>query len=76
MKQVSDYGFANAQSTFSPFTGMNNIQPKSVLNQQKQGQASIFAETLSQPFSPGLQNMTFQQHTVDGGQGGANPTSA
>jgi hypothetical protein len=47
---------------------MNNIQPKSVLNQQKQGQASIFAETLSQPFSPALQNMTFQQtqqHTVD-----------
>jgi hypothetical protein len=31
MKQVGEYGLANAQSTFSPFTGMN-IQPKSVLN--------------------------------------------
>lgn len=46
MKQVSDYGVSNAQSTFSPFTGMN-IQPKSVLNQQKLGQASIFSESLS-----------------------------
>lgn len=66
MKQVSDYGPANGQNAFSPFTGMT-IQPKSVLHQQKVGQASIFSETLSQPFSPTFQNMTFQQaqQTVD-----------